>query len=58
MEKNKDIGLVVATKREALWIEVRNIRKEQIEVLEKRLVVEKEVLKRAEEIIEEEKDAN
>ena len=58
MEKIKDIGLVVATKREAIWIQVRDNGKASIEDLEKRLEVEKEVLKLAEKIIKEEKDAH
>ena len=52
--KPKDIGLVVATKTEALWIQVRDVRIAKIQELEDSLIVEKEVLKLAEKIIKEE----
>ena len=51
---NKDIGLVVATKTEALWIEVRDNVKETIRGLERDLIVKKEMLKVAEKIIKRE----
>ncbi len=54
MEKSKDIGLVVATKREAMWIEIRDNAKENLKKLETQLAISTEILKRAEEIIKEE----
>ena len=56
--KENPLGLVVATKREALWMKVRDIRKENIKDKEDTLMVEREVLKLAEKIIEEEKNAH
>ncbi len=54
MEKSKDIGLVVATKREALFMKVRDVKKQVIQNAEEDIEVWKEDLKRAEEIIKEE----
>ena len=49
MIEDKKIGLKVATKTEALWIKVRDMRKARIEELEENLIVEKAVLRLAEE---------
>ena len=50
----KDIGLKVATKKEALWMKVRDTTKQRISQLEDDIEINKEILKRAEQIISEE----
>ena len=57
MKKN-DIGLVVGTNRQALFMRVRDVKKEVIKNAEEDIEVWKEDLKRAEEIIKEEKNAH
>ena len=56
MNKNKDIGLKVATKRGALWTNVKETAEQRIQALGNDLEVNKEVVKLAEKIIEEEKE--
>lgn len=51
MIEDKKIGLKIATKKEALWIKVRDVRKVRIEDLEESLIVEKAVLLLAEDKI-------
>jgi len=50
----KDIGLKVATKREALYIKVRDAAISRIESAEEHIDIDKEILKVAERIIAEE----
>ena len=50
----KDIGLKVATKTEALWLEVKEATEERIKKCENDLTINKELLKTAERIIKEE----
>ena len=54
MKKPKDIGLKIATKREALWIRGKENLIKHIQNLEDDLEVNKEYLKTAEKIIKEE----
>lgn len=46
-EKKEDLGLVVATKDEAMWMTVRDTLIIKIEDQEKELIINKEVLKLA-----------
>ena len=50
----KDIGLKVATKRESLWIEVKEETEKRMKKLEGDLDINTELLKTAERIIKEE----
>ena len=52
--KNKDIGLKVATKTEALWIKVRDNLKQRITAYEEELEVARMQLIQANDFIEEE----
>ena len=52
MQKN---NIKIATKREALWIKVKETAEQRIQVLGDDLEVNKEVIKLADKIIEEEK---
>lgn len=47
MEEPKDLGLVVTTKPEALWIKVRDIQEARIDDLENELIISKELLRLA-----------
>ena len=58
MEKSKDIGLVVATKREALFMKVRDNLIQRIEAYSEEMEVAEAQLKQAKEIIKEEKNAH
>ncbi len=54
MEKPKDIGLVVVTKREALYMKVRDAAIQRIEQQKEAADVDNELLKLSKKIIEEE----
>lgn len=51
----KDIGLVIATKREALFTTMLNVAKAKLEDYEEGIEAQKEVVKMCERIIQEEK---
>ncbi len=55
MKKPKNLKINVATKLEALWMQVRDVREHKIKELEDSLIVEKEVLKLAKILIQKEK---
>ena len=55
ISNSKDLGLKVATEREALWIRVRDNAKNKIVLLKDDLEVNEELVKLAERIIKEEK---
>ncbi len=52
---NKDLGLKIATKKEATWIKVRDTAKQRLDQLNEDLEINKEILNLAERIIKEEK---
>ena len=57
MTKNK-LDIVIGTKREALWMRVRDLALERIKTAQEDLEVQEEVVKRAKEIIKEENAIN
>ena len=54
MKSKEDIGLVVVTKREALFMKVRDINQKLIDNAKEDIEVYTETVKRAEEVIKEE----
>ncbi len=54
MKKPKDIGLKVATKREALWLRIKDNQEKDISDLKDVIEAKEEYLKVAERIIQEE----
>ncbi|KKK79931.1 hypothetical protein LCGC14_2828550 [marine sediment metagenome] len=53
-EKNKP-GIVIGTKKEAIWTNVKEKTEQRIEIAEENLGIDKELIKLAEKIIAEEK---
>lgn len=51
MSKKNSQGIVIGTKEEALWTEVRDSAKKSLEELEERIILEKAFIKLAEEKI-------
>lgn len=51
MPKKNKLGIVIGTKDEVLWTEVRDSSRKSIEELEKRIILEKAFYKLAEEKI-------
>jgi len=47
MSKKNELSIKIGTKSEALWTEVKNAAESRIENLEKNLIIEKEILKLA-----------
>ncbi len=54
MEKPKDIGLKIATKKEAMWMSIKEEALSTLEIYKKQLAIVEETLKNAEKIIQEE----
>jgi len=55
-KKKNDLGIKIATKEEAFWIEIRDKVKTELEAVEKQLKFHKAVLDLAKERIEKSKD--
>ena len=45
MTKKNKLGLVIATKEEALWIKVRDAAIERLQLAENNTIIEKEIVK-------------
>jgi len=58
MSKKEDLGLVVATKEEAFWIEVKKDTTQQLEGVEKQVKFLTAIIEMAKKKIAQEKDSN